>query len=218
MLRLDSVCKRFAGRPVLEDVSFAALPGSMTVIAGANGAGKSTLLHIAAGLLRPDKGEVTTTARPGGIGYLGHETLLYPQLTALENLQFWNALHGMGASETTLLNALERMDLAPHADEAASAFSRGMAQRLSLARLLLLEPELVLLDEPLTGLDTASVRRVRDELLDLKQNGAALVWVTHDLQSDLVDADAALLLKRDATYSLFARAEFSRILPEAAPC
>lgn len=214
MLRLTAISKRFARRPVLENVTLAAKPGTLTLLAGPNGSGKSTLLHIMAGLARPDKGSVECAARPGKIGYLGHETLIYPQMTALENLAFWCSLHGIAHSSKILLDALERLDLAARADDAAGSFSRGMAQRLSLARMLLLSPELALLDEPLTGLDAASVKRVRAELLTLKRNGAALVLVTHDLANDLAGADAALVLQRDATHELYAPDEFSRLASE----
>ena len=218
MLRITSISKRFTRRPVFENLSFTAGSGTLTLLAGPNGSGKSTLLHIAAGILHPDKGYVECNARPGGIGYLGHDTLIYPQLTALENLAFWCSLHGGKASGKTLLDALDRTGLASRADDPAGSFSRGMAQRLSLARMLLLSPDLALLDEPLTGLDTASAKHVRAELLTLKQRGAAILWVTHDITGDMAEADMILTLKRDAAHTLHTRNEFSHILQESAPC
>lgn len=218
MLRLSAISKRFAGRPVLADLSLSAPAGTLTLIAGPNGSGKSTLLGIMAGLIRADAGTVTCAARPGGIGYLGHDTLVYPRLTALENLAFWSSLHGLPHSGKALLAVLDRVDLAARADDPAGSFSRGMAQRLSLARLLLLSPELALLDEPMTGLDAASARRVRAELLALKRNGAALVWVTHDLAFDMAEADAVLALQRGDGHTLYARGEFARIDPGAETC
>ncbi len=195
MLRLDGVCKHYGERDVLRGVTLAARPGSVTLLAGPNGAGKSTLLHIMAGLLRPDAGTVAHAAPPGGVGYLGHSSLIYPGLTALENLEFWCRLHGVPSDEDILMMRLARMGLAAFADEKAGVFSRGMTQRLSLARLFLLRPVLVLLDEPGTGLDAASLACLRAELAASKDNGAALVWVTHGLADDLEAADQIVLLQ-----------------------
>lgn len=196
MLRLAGVCKRYGERDVLRDVTLAAPPGTITLLAGPNGAGKSTLLHIMAGLLRPDAGTVECSAPPGAVGYLGHSSLIYPDLTALENLEFWCALHAVPATETHLMAELSRFGLAAFADEKAGIFSRGMTQRLSLARLFLLRPALILLDEPGTGLDAASLACLRAELAAAKNRGAALIWVTHTIADDLDAADAVVMLRR----------------------
>lgn len=222
MLRLAAVCKRYNDRHVLRDLSLAVNPATVTLVAGPNGAGKSTLLRIMARLAPPDSGTVTVTAAPGATGYLGHETMLYPALTALENLAFWSELHQKPADEATLLRALDRVGLAAFADDAAGVFSRGMAQRLSLARLLLLAPTLVLVDEPLTGLDTPSAASVRRALLGMKENGAAVVWVTHTVEDDLAFADHVLLLRGNGSHALCTRDEYARRAAssekEAAPC
>lgn len=200
MLRLDGIGKAYGGRQILKDLSLRVAAGTLTLVTGPNGAGKSTLLHIIAGLIRPDSGTVTRDAPAGKTGFLGHETLLYPNLSALENLAFWSALHAISADETVFMEALDHMKLAPFADDAASGFSRGMAQRLSLARLLLLSPSLVLLDEPLTGLDAESAQLVRAKLLRLRETGAALVWVSHDPERDAGPANAVLRLASGGSY------------------
>lgn len=205
MLRLDGISKRYGDRLVLRDVCFTAAPKSLTVISGPNGSGKSTLLHVIAGLARADAGLVTYNGPPGGIGYLGHESLAYPQLTALENLTFWASLHAIRHDEATLMSALERVYLAPYADEAAGTFSRGMAQRLSFARLLVFTPALALLDEPMTGLDEASAAIVRTEIAALRDAGAAVIQVTHDVSADGMHADAALLMQTGGGYRLAAK-------------
>ena len=196
MLRLQGVGKRYGGRTVLRDVCLTLSAASVTLLAGANGSGKSTLLQVMAGLCRPTSGTVTHALPPGSIGYLGHKTLIYSELSALENLRFWATLHRLAPSENTLLNALDRMDLGSFAQAPARTFSRGMAQRLSLARLFLLAPSLILLDEPGTGLDDASLSLLQREIRCARERGAALVWVTHTPEQDMTFADALLRLEK----------------------
>lgn len=196
MLRLQGVGKRYGARTVLRDVTLALPASSVTLLAGANGSGKSTLLRIIAGLCPASSGTVTHTLPPGAIGYLGHQTLIYPEFSALENLRFWATLHRLTVTDEALLDVLERMDLSPFAHETARTFSRGMAQRLSLARLFLLSPSLILLDEPGTGLDDASQSLLRREIACARERGAALVWVTHSPEQDMVFADAVLRLEK----------------------
>ncbi len=214
MLRLREVGKRYGPRTVLRDVSLALSPGSVTLLAGANGSGKSTLLRIAAGLARPSSGVVECAPPPGSTGYLGHQTLLYPGLSALENLRFWARLHGMRVADGPLLDCLERMELRPFALDAARGFSRGMAQRLSLARLFLLSPSLILLDEPGTGLDSASQSLLHREIRAARERGAAILWVTHTPDEDRVHADAVALLEK--TRLRLERAYIPELVPAGA--
>ena len=228
MLRLDGATKYYGDKAVLRDVSLAVEPGTLTIVAGPNGSGKSTLLRLMAGLVRPDKGVVASSLDHGRTGLLGHDTFLYPHLTALENLAFWQKLHAGPHDDQTLLGALDGMGLLPVADERAGAFSRGMAQRLSLARVILQDPALLLLDEPLSGLDTDSAARVRAELTRLMRAGASLVWVTHDLARDMENAHAVLLLHPPTGHTVFSgndlpllRRRLDRAAPnggEGAPC
>ena len=212
LLHLEAVSKGYGSRTILHAVSCILLPGTLTLVAGPNGSGKSTLLRVMAGLSRPDSGTVAFDGSSGGMAYLGHETLLYPHLTALENLAFWAALHGMPTDDEALLDTLDRMRLAAFADERAGSFSRGMAQRLSLARALSLCPSCLLLDEPLTGMDAASAKLVRETVPQLKEQGTALVWVTHDPHTDGAMADAVLTLDGDGGYA-FTAAPFTGIVP-----
>lgn len=199
----------YAGRVVLRDISLEIRPGTVTLLAGANGAGKSTLLRIMAGLTRPSVGTVTwdTCNTSGGhgehgtsIGYLGHVTFMYPALSALENLAFWNRLYGRDTGAATLMDALERVGLGRYAEERAGAFSRGMAQRLNLARVLLLEPDLLFLDEPGSGLDAQSLLTLRREIALARERGAATVWISHDVETDATGADRLLLLGEQRLY------------------
>ncbi|MEG2173513.1 MAG: heme ABC exporter ATP-binding protein CcmA [Desulfovibrionaceae bacterium] len=195
LLELQHIARMYGSRCVFKDVSFSVPAGSLTVLVGANGAGKSTLMHIMAGLARPSAGEVLHHVQPAEMAYLGHATFIYPALTARENLRFWGAMYGVDVSDMALDTVLERVELQAHAHERAAVFSRGMAQRLNVARVLLLEPRLLLLDEPATGLDTASSHLLRREIVRARERGAGIVWITHDVLTDAPLADRLLALR-----------------------
>jgi len=164
------------------------------LVAGPNGAGKSTLLKIMAGLIAPRAGTVERRVPDREMAFMGHQTFVYPALTALANLEFWNSVYGRGLDDAALMGLLDRVGLKGFALEAAGTFSRGMAQRLSLARVLLVEPQLLFLDEPSTGLDTASQALLHAELESARARGAGIVWISHDLDRDLDRADTVLQL------------------------
>jgi heme exporter protein A len=201
LLDLRKVSHFFGSRLIFKGVSCALAPGSIMLVAGPNGAGKSTLLKIMAGLLAPRSGSVQRRVPDGAMAFMGHQTFVYPALTALGNLEFWNRVYGKGLDDAGLLGLLERVGLKGFALEAAGTFSRGMAQRLSLARVLLVEPELVFMDEPSTGLDTSSQALLHAELEAARKRGAGIVWISHDLERDLGRADTVLQLSgRGMTY------------------
>lgn len=202
MLTLRGVSKRFGSRTVLRGVDMSLNAGTLALLVGPNGAGKSTLLRIMAGLIPPDTGTVERDCTETELAYLGHDTFLYGGLTALENLAFWERLHGGSASEAALMAVLKRVGLERFADARAGVFSRGMAQRLNLARVLLRAPRLLLLDEPGTGLDARSLATLRNEVAALRAQGAAVVWISHDLAGDLPMADHVLeLANRTLAYA-----------------
>lgn len=197
LLALQDIGKKYGSRIVLRGISFALYPASVSLLCGPNGAGKSTLLRIMAGLVRPSKGTVQTgNLTLGDIGYLGHTPFIYPSLTALENVRFWQKVHGKPLDEKALLNLLRRVDLHKFADERAASFSRGMLQRLNLARMLGQQPKLLLLDEPGTGLDTASMNLLYKEIACAKAQGACVVWISHSLEQDKHHADRLLQLDK----------------------
>ena len=181
MIALRHVAKTFGARLILRDCTAEFREGSVSLVTGENGAGKSTLLRIIAGLSQPSSGKVSFAPAEPSIGFLGHQTFLYPALTALENLAFWQKAHSLPAGEAALLGMLEHVNLARHAHERAGVFSRGMAQRLSLARILLQRPDVLLLDEPGTGLDQASQTMLEEEILEARKRGATVVCVSHNL-------------------------------------
>ncbi len=211
VLELQKVTKFFGQRCILKDVNLSVQAGTVTLLMGANGAGKSTLMRLMAGLAQPSMGQVLMHVREQELGYLGHATFVYPALTASENLAFWAQMYGLqtqGPLQDAIDAVLQRVDLQPFAEEKAGVFSRGMAQRLNLARVLLLKPKLWLFDEPSTGLDVRSAQMLREEVLSAKQEGAAIVWISHDLHSDGAMADACLYIEK-ARVQLKDKAELS---------
>ena len=196
LLRLENIAKFYGERPVIRGASLELAAGRTLLLTGGNGAGKTTLLKIMAGLIRPDSGRLTLELAEGEqVGYLGHRTCIYPELSGLENLFFWARLHGLKPGRAALLELMERLGLLPFADERAGIYSRGMAQRLNLARVLLVRPALLLLDEPATGLDARSRQTLEEEIARTGKAGAGIVWISHRPEEDAAMADEVALLE-----------------------
>ncbi|OLN31070.1 ABC transporter involved in cytochrome c biogenesis, ATPase component CcmA [Desulfovibrio sp. DV] len=195
VLTLRRVSRFYGERAVLKNIDVAVLPGQALLVVGPNGAGKSTLLRLVAGLLPPSEGDIESGLAPGEIGYLGHKTLIYPRLTARANLAFWQTMFGLPRDDAPIEAVLARVGLSRFADEEAGVFSRGMSQRLSLARVFLTAPRLLLLDEPASGLDPASAAMLRREIRAAADAGASVVWVSHNVVADLPVCDRVLLLR-----------------------
>jgi len=189
------VGKFFGSKLVLRGIDCEALAGEALLVVGGNGAGKTTLLKILAGLARPSAGAVDVRVEAEAQAYLGHATFLYPRLSASANLIFWARMYGLSPTSDDIAAVLERVGLARVSGEPAGTFSRGMAQRLNLARVFLINPKLVFLDEPGTGLDPASQDLLRREIEALKASGAAVIWVSHHLAADLPFAEKVLYLR-----------------------
>jgi heme exporter protein A len=192
--------RRYGERAALRDVSLELEAGRTLVVFGPNGAGKTTLLRMLATLLRPNAGEVRVLgsdlpedgwAVRGRIGFLGHEALLYRELSGRENLRFHARLHRAppGRVETVL----DAVGMTARADDPVAELSRGMVQRLAVARAVLHEPELLLLDEPLANLDPAAAAQVQP--LIGAGDGRTRVVTSHDPAGGLAGADVALGLK-----------------------
>jgi len=200
-LELRGVTRRYGERTALADVTLTLEPGRTLAVLGPNGAGKSTLLRLLATLLRPHAGELRVLGHAlpdeawrvrGRIGLLGHEPLLYRELTARENLEFHGALHGVGRERAEELLAAVRMER--RADEPVRTLSRGMVQRVAVCRALLHDPELLLLDEPRANLDPTAGELV--EPLVGRGSGRSRVIVSHDPGGALAEADVVLGLVR----------------------
>jgi heme exporter protein A len=175
-------------------VSFTLEAGDSLAVFGPNGAGKTTLLRVLAGLLRPQRGEVlldgapqsrTDAAHRRQVGLIAHYSLLYDGLTAAENLEFYGRLYGVPDRPAAVARALEAVRLADRAGDQVGTFSRGMVQRLAIARALLHEPRIVLLDEPFSGLDQRAATALRDLLTRLRAERRTMVLVTHNLDEGL---------------------------------
>ncbi|HZF66447.1 MAG TPA: heme ABC exporter ATP-binding protein CcmA [Gemmatirosa sp.] len=186
--------RAFGARRAVDGVDFALAPGECLALFGPNGAGKTTLLRMLGGLLRPSAGAAHVDGEPvhgsptarGRIGLISHHALLYGALTAQENVAFAARLYGVPDPEAAARGALERMRVLDRANSPTRRLSRGLQQRVSIARAMVHEPRVVLLDEPFTGLDDAGARALTEALTTLKHAGAALVLVTHNLAEGLL--------------------------------
>ncbi len=196
----------YGTEPVLRDVSLELGAGETLVVLGPNGAGKSTLLRMLATLLRPTAGELRVLGAElprrawkarGRIGYLGHDSLLYADLTLTEALAFHADLHGVESPDERIGDLLAQVGLERRAGQQVRTLSAGQAQRAAVARCVLHEPELLLLDEPGAHLDPAGYATV--EPLIGRESGATRVVVTHDVEGGLADADRALALGSDGS-------------------
>ena len=184
---VDNISRRFGRRAALSGVSFALEPRDCLAVFGPNGAGKTTLLKIVAGLLVPNGGSVSPSgiAARGAVGLISHQTMLYPELTALENVEFAAELYGMPDPREAALASLQALSVDDRADTLVRQLSRGLQQRVSIARSFVHRPRIVLLDEPYTGLDAQGARVLTDALVRLKETGAALILVTHNIDEGL---------------------------------
>jgi len=191
-LRLRGLRKSF-GRPAVDGIDLEVRRGELYALLGPNGAGKTTTLRMVTGLLAPDAGRVEVlgidmardpAAAKRGMAYLPDDPMLYGKLKPAEYLEFVAGLWGMRAedAEPRALELLDWLDLTPHAHELTEGFSRGMKQKLALAGALIHAPQLLILDEPLTGLDAAAARQVKDLLLTHVAGGGTVILTTHILE------------------------------------
>jgi len=171
--------RRFGSKRVIRDLDLEVRAGELLLVTGPNGSGKATLLALMGGLLAPTEGEIEVDLPRGRIGYLAHEALVYKELTALENLDLYGRLYHVVERRETIGALLERFGLWEARHQRVGSFSRGMQQRLALCRVLLHGPELLLLDEPYSGLD-ASARSLVDDVLAEAAGAKTLVVASHE--------------------------------------
>jgi len=205
MLAATHLTRRFGTRVAADDVSFELAAGEIFALLGPNGAGKTTTLRMLAGLIEPSSGEVTvdgeamtrtTAARlRSRIGFLTESPGLWDRLTVRQNLLVYARLHGLPAAERVVDAALDLFDIRDRARDAAAQLSKGLKQRVALARTLLHDPSIVLLDEPTSGLDPESARDVRSLVLRLREGKRAVLLSTHNLDEVERVADRVAVLR-----------------------
>ena len=197
-LEAVGLVRSFGGLRAVDGVSFQLEPGELLTVFGPNGAGKTTLLRMLGGVMRPDSGQVRVAGALADVasrdwrhrvGIVSHQSLLYGQLTTTENLQFYGRLFGLTDLKIRIPERLESMGLSDRARTPVRELSRGLKQRVALARALLHDPEVVLLDEPYTGLDPHASAALREQLSSLKDGRRTVVLVTHNLKQGLELAD-----------------------------
>ena len=183
--------RRYGRQRALVDVSLTCGGGDAVALVGPNGAGKSTLLALLSTLARPTAGEVLFDGRAAGawgpalrkrLGVLGHDVALYPELSARENLTFFARLFGVAGVPAAVADALHRAGLEARADTPVATFSRGMRQRLAIERALLHAPDILLFDEPFTGLDESAAEALIARLAAARDAGAAILFSSHDFE------------------------------------
>ena len=203
MIEVRGLVKSFGSKVALEDVDLDVAEGEFLTLVGPNGAGKTTLIRILATLTRPTRGSVRVAgcdlARQGSevrrrIGLASHQTLLYGDLSAEENLRFYGRMYEVPDLEERITALLQRVGLDHRRHDLVRTFSRGMQQRLSLARALLHDPAILLLDEPYTGLDQHATGMLREVLATLVGRSRTVLMTTHNLERGLELCDRAAIL------------------------
>ena len=206
MLTASHLSRRFGDRIAVEDVSFNLEAGEIFALLGPNGAGKTTTLRLLAGLIAPSSGSVTVEGERMGpesaprlrarIGFLTEAPGLWDRLTVRQNLVVYARLYGLPSPERAVDAALERFEIRDRGNDRAAQLSKGLKQRVALARSLLHDPRIAMLDEPTSGLDPESARDVRDLILTLREQGRTVLLCTHNLDEVERVADRVAVLSR----------------------
>lgn len=217
LIAVEKLDKSFGARWALRNVTFRVMPSEIVALVGPNGAGKTTLLRALATLARPNAGKIFigkiplaqhANAARGALGFVGHQTFMYDDLTALENLTFYARLYDLPNVATRVREVAERVGIAHRLNDLARTLSRGLQQRLTLARMLLHAPAVFLLDEPYTGLDKVAADMLDAIMLEAKSEGRAVLFSTHDLERGLAIADRAIIMKAGRIVHDLPRAEW----------
>jgi len=204
-LEAEDIRKTFGHFSALAGVTLNVKRGEFLALFGRNGAGKTTFLKIAATLVRYTHGKLRVQGidihdeperARRHIGFLSHNTYLYRDLSPVENLRFFSRLYGMPDSEERILSLIDRVGLRRRATDPVRAFSRGLHQRLGIARVMLHDPSIILLDEPYTGLDANAVEILNQILDQAAAAGKTIILTTHDLEQGLRSATRAVIIDK----------------------
>jgi heme exporter protein A len=216
MIKISGVTKKYGMNAVLRGVDLHVRPGEFVTLVGSNGAGKTTLLRIVATLMKQSDGELLVGgwSIPGDaekvrrhIGMVSHQALLYGDMTAAENLDFFARLYQLDHRQERVAEALQMVGLLARQRDPVRSFSRGMLQRLTIARATLHEPDVLLLDEPYTGLDQEATRLLDDLLSRESEKGRTIFMITHDLARGLDLCQRIAILNRGRIARIVERQE-----------
>ena len=205
LIKIQDLRKQYGPHVALRGIDLEVGQGEYLTVFGPNGAGKTTLVKILATLLKPTSGRVEIDGHPilkrsgyikKRIGLLSHQSFLYPHLTGRENLAFYASLYGIGRAESRLGELISEFALEGKIDDQVLTYSRGMQQRLSLARALIHDPDIILFDEPYSGLDQHAARMLKFLLVKVKGEGRTVVMTTHNISRGLEISDTVAVLNR----------------------
>ena len=203
LVEARGVSRAFGSRTIVSAVDLCVLRGECLAVFGPNGAGKTTLLRLLSGLVRPTAGAVAvagerladSSAARRRVGIISHQHMLYDALTGRENVRFAARMHGV-MGDAAVTRSLERMGATPFADVPVRSMSRGMQQRVTIARALVHEPRVRFADEPYTALDEDGRRAVADVFAEMRAEGAAIVLVTHNAAEGAAAATRTARMER----------------------
>jgi len=226
VVRCQRLSKSIDDRSVLREIDLQVGAGSYLALLGANGAGKSTLLKIVATLIPATSGEIELFGNPlshnsasvrARIGFIAHQSMLYRDLSTRENLEFYAGLYSLKNARARVRRMLEMVGLSGRANDPVKTFSRGMVQRAAIARALLHDPDLILADEPFSGLDAPSIESLERFFSELHVAGKTIILVNHDIDQSLRLAERAIVLRGgriavdSPTYRLYPREVLSEV-------
>ena len=203
LLSIEQVSKRFGYHTIFQQVTFNLFPEEFILLIGNNGAGKSTLFRLLSSLSHPSSGTLRFNSCPyreclpevrSNVAFLGHESRLYPDLSAMENLHIFGTLYNVPKLEQRTNSVLDKVGLVIAKTLPVRTYSSGMTKRLMIAHMILINPKILLLDEPYTGLDTSSVAWFQAHLKQFRKSGGAIILITHQLDLGLELADRVLVL------------------------
>ncbi|MDQ0197342.1 heme ABC exporter ATP-binding protein CcmA [Neobacillus ginsengisoli] len=204
MIEIQKLIKQADNKLILRGVDLSITKGETVAILGPNGAGKSTLLKVLANLIKPTSGQVKINGMDLKkehlkikkiVGYLPHSSLLYDHFSPLENLVFFGNVYGINNVETSAIELVKEVGLSFFLNEPVKNFSRGMIQRIAIARAIIHEPEVLLLDEPHTGLDQGAIAILNNVILTMKEKGTTTLMVTHDFKQAAEICDRIIIVK-----------------------